>query len=337
MAGRARSQSMSAATMNTKAQVNTLQLAVGLPSAADGRHRCAAQHSVQRTRKGTQRVTHACSRLVLWYIFTAVDLASTLAGNYNIGRVRRPHSSFPSLLSQVTLPDNWRRVFWKSSTRHPPSHKHRVAIKQIPKAVSAQLTREIHHHRQLHHPHVAQLYEVIATESNIWLVTELCAGGELFDYLVEKGRIDEYEARIIFGQLCLAVGYVHDRGAVHRDLKLENVLLDERCRVKLSDFGFTREFEKSTLLDTFCGTIGYASPEMLLGQKYLGQGEQSPNVCRGLSLTGTSEVDIWSLGIILYALLTGTLPFDDDDEIITKEKILTGTYEDPEWLSSGTS
>ena len=155
-----------------------------------------------------------------------------------------------------------------------------MAIKQIPKAVSAQLTREIHHHRQLHHPHVAQLYEVIATETNIWLVTELCAGGELFDYLVEKGRIDEYEARIIFGQLCLAVGYVHDRGAVHRDLKLENVLLDERCRVKLGDFGFTREFEKSTLLDTFCGTIGYASPEMLLGQKYLGQGEQSPNMRR---------------------------------------------------------
>ena len=154
-------------------------------------------------------------------------------------------------------------------------------MKQIPKAVSAQLTREIHHHRQLHHPHIAQLYEVIATESNIWLVTELCAGGELFDYLVEKGRIDEYEARIIFDQLCLAMGYIHDRGAVHRDLKLENVLLDERCRVKLSDFGFTREFEKSTLLDTFCGTIGYASPEMLLGQKYLGQGEQPLNVCRG--------------------------------------------------------
>jgi len=129
----------------------------------------------------------------------------------------------------------------------------------------------------LHHPHVAQLFEVIATEGNIWLVTELCAGGELFDYLVEKGRIDEYEARIIFGQLCLAVGYVHDRGAVHRDLKLENVLLDEHCRVKLSDFGFTREFEKGTLLDTFCGTIGYASPEMLLGQKYLGQGEPIPD------------------------------------------------------------
>lgn len=148
----------------------------------------------------------------------------------------------------------------------------RVAIKQIPKAMSAALTREIHHHRQLHHPHVTQLFEVIATENNIWLVTELCSGGELFDYLAEKGRLAEDETRVLFGQLCLAVAYVHEKGIVHRDLKLENVLLDEHCRVKLGDFGFTREFERGVLLETFCGTTGYASPEMLLSQRYLGPG-----------------------------------------------------------------
>ncbi|TFY56139.1 hypothetical protein EVG20_g9043 [Dentipellis fragilis] len=192
----------------------------------------------------------------------------------------------------------------------------RVAIKQIPKALSSSLTREIHHHRQLHHPHVTQLYEIIATESSIWLVTELCSGGELFDYLTEKGRLSEDETRIIFGQLCLAVNYVHEKGIVHRDLKLENVLLDERCRVKLGDFGFTREFEKGTYMETFCGTTGYASPEMLEGRKYLGP-----------------EVDVWSLGVILYCLLTGTLPFDDDDESVMREKVIRGEFEDPEWLS----
>ncbi|KIJ23536.1 hypothetical protein M422DRAFT_217509, partial [Sphaerobolus stellatus SS14] len=192
----------------------------------------------------------------------------------------------------------------------------RVALKQIPKAMSAQLTREIHHHRRLHHPHVAQLYEVIATENHIWLVTELCSGGELYDYLIEKGRLSEEETRIIFGQLCLAVAYIHDKGVVHRDLKLENVLLDERCRVKLSDFGFTREYERGSFLETWCGTTGYAAPEMLLCNKYLGQ-----------------EVDIWSLGVILYTLLTGALPFDDDDEMVQKEKIIKAEYEDPEWLS----
>ncbi|KAJ7678115.1 Pkinase-domain-containing protein [Mycena polygramma] len=193
----------------------------------------------------------------------------------------------------------------------------RVAIKQIPKAMSASLTREIHHHRQLHHPHVTQMYEVIATESSIWIVTELCSGGELFDYLVEKGRLSEDETKIIFGQLCLAVGYLHDKGIVHRDLKLENVLLDERCRVKLGDFGFTREFERGAYMETFCGTTGYASPEMLQGRKYLGP-----------------EVDVWSLGIILYCLLTGTLPFDDDDEDLMRQKIIVGEFEDPEWLSN---
>ncbi|KAJ1306190.1 hypothetical protein OPQ81_010899 [Rhizoctonia solani] len=194
----------------------------------------------------------------------------------------------------------------------------RVAIKQIPKAHSAQLTREIHHHRRLHHRHVTQLFEIIATESSIWLVTELCAGGELFDYLVEKGgRLEESEARRIIGELCLALDYVHREGVVHRDLKLENVLLDERCTVKLGDFGFTREFDKGKLLETFCGTTGYAAPEMLAGKKYMG-----------------TEVDIWSLGIIMYCLLVGALPFDDDDEDVMRDKIIKGEFEIPDWLNS---
>lgn len=150
----------------------------------------------------------------------------------------------------------------------------RCAIKKIPKHLSSvtSLTREIHHHRRLHHPHICQLLEVLATESHIWLVTELCAGGELFDYLVEKGRLTEVEGRRIFGELCLAVGYMHEKGVVHRDLKLENVLLDGECRVKLGDLGFVREWEQGRLLETFCGTTGYASPEMLQGHKYTGEG-----------------------------------------------------------------
>ncbi|GAA5917168.1 hypothetical protein JCM5296_005588 [Sporobolomyces johnsonii] len=201
----------------------------------------------------------------------------------------------------------------------------RVAIKQVPKSLPSNasdpssplslLTREIHHHRRLRHPHVLSLYELLATESSIYLVTELCAGGELFDYLVEKGRLSLAETRRIFGQLVLGMAYLHGEGVVHRDLKLENVLLDERVNVKIADLGFGREFEKGKWMDTWVGTLGYCAPEVVSGKKYLGE-----------------EVDIWSLGVILYALLTGSLPFDDDDEGIMKEMILKCEYDLPTWL-----
>lgn len=181
----------------------------------------------------------------------------------------------------------------------------RVAVKQIPKEHVASLTREIHHHRRLHHPNVLQLYEVIQSESYIWMVTELCVGGELYDYVVQRGSLEENEARKLFGQLCLAVAYIHSNGIVHRDLKLENILLDAQNQIKLSDFGFTREFEPHQFLRTKCGTTAYAAPEMLAGLRYQG-----------------SEVDIWSLGVILFVLLCGYLPFDDDNEPTMQWKIV---------------
>ncbi|EIW67498.1 hypothetical protein TREMEDRAFT_69611 [Tremella mesenterica DSM 1558] len=192
----------------------------------------------------------------------------------------------------------------------------RCAIKKIPKTSTSQLTREIHHHRRLHHPNIVHLHEIIATESHIWLVTELCSGGELFDYLVERGRMLEGEGRRLFGELTVAVGLMHKQGVVHRDLKLENVLLDGELKIKLGDLGFARECQKGRLMDTFCGTTGYASPEMLAGRKYLGE-----------------ETDVWSLGIILYSLLCGGLPFDSDDEREMKHLILKGVYDEPDWLS----
>jgi len=195
----------------------------------------------------------------------------------------------------------------------------RVAVKQIPKGqdLLPQLTREIHHHRRLHHPHIMQLYEVLATESWVWLVSELCAGGELYEYLVERGTLSESESRRIVGQLVLAIAHCHERGIVHRDLKLENVLLDGQLNVKLGDFGFTREFERGKLLETFCGSTGYAAPEMLQGLKYAGE-----------------PVDIWSIGIILYTLLCGELPFDDDDEEVMKRKICHSDIIFPDHVSS---
>ncbi|WFD28294.1 hypothetical protein MNAN1_003302 [Malassezia nana] len=120
----------------------------------------------------------------------------------------------------------------------------------------------------------------------------------------------------MFGQICLGVAYIHEQGIVHRDLKLENILLDEHRRVKLSDFGFTREYQPHQLLQTKCGTLGYSAPEVLSDLRYFGP-----------------EIDVWSMGVILYVLLCGYLPFEDDNESVIQWKIIHEDVEIPSTLS----
>ena len=152
------------------------------------------------------------------------------------------------------------------------------------------------------------------TESLVWLVLEYCPGDELYNHLLEHGRMEAGKVQKIFTQLVGAVSYVHNKSCVHRDLKLENILLDKNGNVKLVDFGFTREYQGTTsYLQTWCGTICYSAPEMLKGEKYAGE-----------------KVDVWSLGIILYALVCGELPFDEDDDAATKVRILK---EEPDYPS----
>lgn len=218
--------------------------------------------------------------------FSSKDL--NRVGNYTIGKLVGKGSFGKVYLARHDL-SNGTKVVLKASSKEDPN-----------------LAREIHHHRQFVHPHIARLYEVIVTENQVWLVLEYCPGDELYNYLCNKGHLPVETAQKIFTQLVGAVAYIHSKQCVHRDLKLENVLLDKHENVKLVDFGFTREYEgKASYLQTFCGTICYSAPEMLRGEKYAGE-----------------KVDVWSLGIILYALLKGELPFDEDDDAATKTKIL---------------
>ncbi|KAF4221176.1 hypothetical protein CNMCM5878_009973 [Aspergillus fumigatiaffinis] len=219
--------------------------------------------------------------------FSSKDLRTV--GNYTLGRLIGKGSFGKVYLASHKL-TNGSKVVLKSSPREDTN-----------------LPREIHHHRQFLHPHIARLYEVIVTEKLVWLVLEYCPGDELYNYLLRHGPLPVDKVKRIFTQLVGAVAYVHSRSCVHRDLKLENILLDKHENVKLCDFGFTREYEgKASYLQTFCGTICYSAPEMLKGEKYAGE-----------------KVDVWSLGIILYALLAGELPFDEDDDQVTKKRILT--------------
>lgn len=179
--------------------------------------------------------------------------------------------------------------------------------------------REIRALKKLHHQHICQMFEIIETEKMIYVILEYCSGGELFDYIVAKERLKENEARAFFRQIVSALMYIHSSGFIHRDLKPENLLLDEDSNIKVIDFGLVSEpTSTNELLKTCCGSPAYAAPELITGGPYIGP-----------------RADVWSLGVLLYALLNGFLPFDDDNTAVLYSMIKKGEYEEPCWLSRG--
>ncbi|KAL0810508.1 hypothetical protein ABMA28_010629 [Loxostege sticticalis] len=205
--------------------------------------------------------------------------------------------------------------------KHVPTGKE-VAIKIIDKTQLnpgslQKLFREVRIMKMLDHPNIVKLFQVIETEKTLYLVMEYASGGEVFDYLVLHGRMKEKEARAKFRQIVSAVQYCHQKRIIHRDLKAENLLLDGEMNIKIADFGFSNEFTPGAKLDTFCGSPPYAAPELFQGKKYDGP-----------------EVDVWSLGVILYTLVSGSLPFDGSTLRELRERVLRGKYRIPFYMST---
>ncbi|XP_057672076.1 MAP/microtubule affinity-regulating kinase 3-like isoform X43 [Diorhabda carinulata] len=205
--------------------------------------------------------------------------------------------------------------------KHVPTGKE-VAIKIIDKTQLTpgslqKLFREVRIMKMLDHPNIVKLFQVIETEKTLYLVMEYASGGEVFDYLVLHGRMKEKEARAKFRQIVSAVQYCHQKRIIHRDLKAENLLLDSEMNIKIADFGFSNEFTPGNKLDTFCGSPPYAAPELFQGKKYDGP-----------------EVDVWSLGVILYTLVSGSLPFDGSTLRELRERVLRGKYRIPFYMST---
>ncbi|XP_005987323.1 serine/threonine-protein kinase SIK2a isoform X1 [Latimeria chalumnae] len=199
--------------------------------------------------------------------------------------------------------------------------KTEVAIKIIDKsqldAVNLEkIYREVHIMKMLNHPHIVKLYQVMETKNMLYLVTEYAKNGEIFDYLANHGRLSEPEARRKFWQILSAVDYCHSRNIVHRDLKAENLLLDNNMNIKIADFGFGNFYKAGETLATWCGSPPYAAPEVFEGQQYEGP-----------------QLDIWSMGVVLYVLVCGALPFDGPTLPILRQRVLEGRFRIPYFMS----
>jgi 5'-AMP-activated protein kinase catalytic alpha subunit len=179
------------------------------------------------------------------------------------------------------------------------------------------VSREIKVLKMLRHPNLIQLYEIVETSRQLCLVMEYCSGGELFDYIVASTRLKEGEACKFYQQVISGLEYLHRLGVVHRDLKPENLLLDTHKNIKIVDFGLSNLYNPDQLLKTACGSPCYAAPEMIARKLYV-----------------PSKVDIWSSGVVLFAMVCGFLPFEDPSTSTLYQKIMSGDYRCPKFLSA---
>ena len=199
----------------------------------------------------------------------------------------------------------------------------KVSIKKLKKSelnTDNLLIKEINIQKKLFHPYLTQMYCVIEKSDDIYIISEFCSKGDIIKNLLEKGTFDESFSCKIFQQIISSLEYLHKNNICHRDIKPENILLTEKLDAKLTDFGLSRHFKKNELLNSSCGSPIYAAPEMLEGKSYDG-----------------TKIDIWSLGISLYTMVCGELPFvvdDENDIYILMDKIIKGNYNIPEFLSN---
>ncbi|KAM9784363.1 serine/threonine-protein kinase BRSK2-like isoform X2 [Syngnathus typhle] len=196
----------------------------------------------------------------------------------------------------------------------------KVAIKivnreKLSESVLMKVEREIAILKLIEHPHVLKLHDVYENNKYLYLVLEHVSGGELFDYLVKKGRLTPKEARKFFRQIISALDFCHSYSICHRDLKPENLLLDEKNNIRIADFGMASLQVGDSLLETSCGSPHYACPEVIRGEKYDGR-----------------RADVWSCGVILFALLVGALPFDHDNLRQLLEKVKSGVFHMPHFI-----
>lgn len=182
--------------------------------------------------------------------------------------------------------------------------------------MSAKIQREIRLLKYFSHPNMIKLYQVLDTDLNIYMVMEYVSGGELFHLVNEHEGLRETDARRLFRQIISGIEYCHQNLVAHRDLKLENIMVDQKGNIKIVDFGLSNFMKDGQFLKTGCGSLHYAPPEIITGKPYTG-----------------AEVDTWSCGVILFAMITGFLPFDDDNHAVLVKRICNADFKIPKGMS----
>lgn len=235
---------------------------------------------------------------------------------------------------------SWRLISQRHLFRNVSNQELQVAVKIVPRGVTddghqhqsradrerAEHSKEVRTAREaaivtlLDHPYICGMRDVVRTTYHWYMLFEYVNGGQMLDYIISHGRLKEKQARKFSRQIASALDYCHRNSIAHRDLKIENILISKTGDIKIIDFGLSNLFAPRGHLKTFCGSLYFAAPELLQAKAYTGP-----------------EVDVWSFGIVLYVLVCGKVPFDDQSMPALHAKIKKGVVDYPNWLSPGKS
>lgn len=242
-------------------------------------------------------------------------------GAGSMGKVKLAQHNATGELCAVKIVPRAAKLYQRTHANDPPPANAQVAAqrqKEFEKEIARdkRTIREGSLGRLLFHPYICRLYEIVPMTNHYYMLFEYVEGGQMLDYIVSHGSLKEVSARKFARGIALALDYCHRNNVVHRDLKIENIMINSKGDIKIIDFGLSNLYSPKSLLKTYCGSLYFAAPELLSAKPYTGP-----------------EVDVWSFGVVLYVLVCGKVPFDDQSVSVLHEKIKRGNVEYPTFLS----
>lgn len=238
-------------------------------------------------------------------------------GAGSMGKVKIAKHHYTNEICAIKIVNRATKAFLHKEQQLPPPQNEQEALerqKKLEKEISRdkRTIREASLGQALYHPHICRLFEMCTMSNHFYMLFEYVSGGQLLDYIIQHGSLREHHARKFARGIASALQYLHANNIVHRDLKIENIMISTSGEIKIIDFGLSNMFDARTQLHTFCGSLYFAAPELLKASPYVGP-----------------EVDVWSFGVVLYVLVCGKVPFDDENSSVLHEKIKQGKVDYP--------